>query len=80
MDVVAVVLGGTCSERPLPKKSGLLGVCGEAGSKLSSRVAFVVALEVSRGEGCSLAVAVASEMERRFEGVPMNVSIADSRV
>lgn len=75
MDVVAAVLEGICSDKPRPKKSGRRGVCGEAGNRLSSRVACVV-LDVKSGEGCSLAaVAVASEMDRLLDGVATNGSI-----
>jgi hypothetical protein len=48
--VVAVVLGGICSDSPLAKKSGRLGVCGEVSSRLSSFVALGNRL-VRSGEG-----------------------------
>lgn len=76
--VVAVVFVGICSDSPRPKKSGLLGVCGDVDSRLSSLVAFAVRL-VKSGDGWSrAAVAVASETDRLLEGVPMKVSIAMS--
>lgn len=76
--VVAVVLGGICSDNPLAKKSERLGVCGEVSSRLSSFVALASRL-VRSGEGCSL-VAAASEIDRLFEGVPIYVSITLSRL
>ena len=76
--VVAVVLGGICSDKPRAKKSDRLGVCGDVSSRLSSFIALANRL-VKSGDGCSL-VAAASEMDRLLEGVPIYVSMTLSRL